>query len=335
MVAGSGRESGVNEAMAAAVAEAFGLGAVTGSAAYVTRGAMGEIYRLDTDRGAWAVKRLFPWDEPWERPFDVEVQLRASAAGIPLPRPCQTSDGRAAVRVEDRFMRAYEWVDVREPLPAPVAPDVAERVGFLLGTLHRLAITATGPVDSWYTAAPSPVQWDALLARGQHVGAPWVDALAEQRSALLAMGDFIAERDAGPAITCHRDFDVTNVLPHADGDLVVLDWESSGPLHPDGEVAYVLLCWTSVDGRIDPAAAHALLWTYRGAGAPDPRLTQASFNVAVATQLNFLRLLVEQSLDDPDHRAYADSRIPSILSGCRPLSAAVHSAVDVLELPDE
>lgn len=324
----------MDEATAAAVAEVFGLGEVIGPAAYVTRGAMGEIYRLETSRGAWAVKRPFPWDEPWERPFDVEVQLQASAAGIPLPRPCRTPDRRAAVRVGGQLVRAYEWVDVLEPLTAPVAPAVAERTGALLGTLHRLAITATGPVDSWYTAAPPPTRWDALVARGRDVEAPWVDALAGELPTLVTMGEFVAQVDVGPAITCHRDFDVTNVLPAADGGLVVLDWENTGPLHPDGELAYVVLCWTSAGGQIDPAAAHALVAAYRGAGAPDPGLTRASFNVPVATQLNFLGVLLEQSLDDPEHRTYAESRIPGILAGCPPLWSAVDSAAAVLDLSD-
>lgn len=38
-----------------ALAERFALGALRGAPGYVTRGAMGEIWRLDTARGRWAV----------------------------------------------------------------------------------------------------------------------------------------------------------------------------------------------------------------------------------------------------------------------------------------
>jgi hypothetical protein len=44
-----------------ALARRFDLGPVQGAAEFVARGAMGEVWRLETIRGAWAVKWRFPW----------------------------------------------------------------------------------------------------------------------------------------------------------------------------------------------------------------------------------------------------------------------------------
>ena len=40
----------------------FDLGAVVDAPQLVARGAMGEVYRLDTTRGSYAIKRLFDWN---------------------------------------------------------------------------------------------------------------------------------------------------------------------------------------------------------------------------------------------------------------------------------
>ena len=70
-----------------ALADRFSLGKVLGIPGYIARGAMGEVWRLETSDGRWAVKWLFPWVQADPRPADVDVQLAAAAAGIPLPRP--------------------------------------------------------------------------------------------------------------------------------------------------------------------------------------------------------------------------------------------------------
>jgi len=56
-------------------------------------GEQGRIWRLATRSGSWAVKKLPPVVEA-EAARDVEFQLAAAAAGIPLPRPRRMGDGR-------------------------------------------------------------------------------------------------------------------------------------------------------------------------------------------------------------------------------------------------
>jgi hypothetical protein len=73
---------------------------------------MGEIWRLDTARGRWAVKWQFPWAATEARPADLRVQALAAEAGIRLPRPVTTAAGDAVVAIGDRHVRVYQWVDL-------------------------------------------------------------------------------------------------------------------------------------------------------------------------------------------------------------------------------
>jgi aminoglycoside phosphotransferase (APT) family kinase protein len=297
-----------------ALADRFDLGRIRGDASYVARGAMGQIWRLRTGAGDWAVKWQFPWAPTDARPADVPLQLAAAAAGIPLPLPVVAPDGAAVVRVRDEHARVYEWMDLGEPVPPPVPEAIAAEAGRLLGLLHGLAIHAAGPVDPWYTEVPGAGCWAGLAGQAAAAGVSWASRLAAAQPLIADLSKWAGPPSGRPAIACHRDFNPDNVLPAAGtGRLVVLDWENAGPLDPARELGYAVFTWCTGNGRFDRSAADALLAAYAqasgAAAAPGPGF----FGTAVATHLNVLRVMAERALTEPDHRGSAEEFIASLL----------------------
>jgi aminoglycoside phosphotransferase (APT) family kinase protein len=296
------------------LAERFSLGSVRGTPAYVTRGAMGEIWQLDTADGRWAVKWQFRWAPTDARPPDVPIQLAAADAGIPLPRPRVAPAGAAVLAVGGRHARVYEWVDLGRPLAPPVSAAAAAEAGRLLGVLHRLSIPAHEPADPWYTAAPSADRWTDLVERAAATGAAWAAQLKAARGLIADLTEF-AIPASQPPVACHRDFNPDNVLPALpDGHLTVLDWENAGRLDPRRELGYALFAWSTGRGRIDAAAADALAAGYSAACGTTPDLGAGLYATAVATHLNILRVMAERSLEDPDDRSYADEAVLGLLN---------------------
>ena len=171
----------MNHDEADAVAAAFALGAVRSPPLLAARGANGFIWKLETERGAYAVKRLQPWIEDERRPFDIDVQLAAADAGIPLPRPVLTPDGAAIVE----RTRVYDWVDVGEQLTEPVTVDVAREAGGLLGRLHVLDLPVSDAYDPWYDTPPARPLWDDVVHRARAAGMSWADDLADEVDFLI------------------------------------------------------------------------------------------------------------------------------------------------------
>jgi aminoglycoside phosphotransferase (APT) family kinase protein len=299
----------------AELAERFGLGSVLGTPAHVARGAMGEVWRLDTSRGRWAVKWQFPWAPAQPRPPDVGVQQAAAAAGIPLPLPVLTPAGEAVVQAGGQHARVYEWADLGRPAQPPAGDRAAAEAGRLLGTLHRLALPPTEPDDPWYTALPPARDWAALADRAAAAGVGWAGDLA---TALELIGRLSA-RAAGPPpggqrIVCHRDFSPANVLPAADGShLVVLDWENAGPLDPRCELGYALFAWSAGHGQVSTAAIAALLGGYAAGSGADPKPEPGMFVTAIAGTLNFLYVMAEQAVTDPGHADFAGQQVSGLL----------------------
>jgi aminoglycoside phosphotransferase (APT) family kinase protein len=298
----------------AELAERFGLGTVLAAPAHVARGAMGEVWQLDTSHGRWAVKWQFPWAPAETSPADVGVQLAAAAAGITLPLPVLTPAGEAVVQAGGRHARVYEWADLGRPLEPPVGGRAAAEAGRLLGTLHRLALPPTGPDDPWYTAIPPARDWAALADRAAAAGVAWAGDLA---TALKLIGRLSARAAGPPAeqrIVCHRDFSPANVLPAADGShFVVLDWENTGPLDPRYELGYVLFAWSAGHGQISTSAIAALLDGYAAGSGTDPAVEPGMFVTAIAATLNFLYGMADQAITDPGHADFAGQQASGLL----------------------
>lgn len=325
----------MDDGRAREIADTYSLGAVVDAPTYVARGAMGEIWRVSTARGAWAVKVLFEWDPPPSVPADIPVQEAAARAGVRLPRPVLTSSGDAVCAVGPLRVRVYEWFDLAPAVDVPVGAERAGEVGRILGTIHALELPVSGPVDPWYTSAPSPSAWTTLVTQATEADAPWMRSLAAQAPLLCELGEFVANAKSGAAIVCHRDFGPDNVLPLLVGsELSVLDWENAGPLHPEGELASALLSWTAGGGHLSSEAAVALLSGYSEARGIEPALTRASFNVAAATQLNFLKVMADQALVESRHRGFAVEMVEGLLGGSFVrLRAYIDELVTVLGLP--
>src|SRR5262249_17116535 len=132
---------------AGAIAARFALGAGARLEGPVARGELGQVWRLSTNDGTWAVK------EPFEAPARDEVEADAryqevvAAAGVPMPAVVRSVDGEVAVTFDERCVRLYTWVDLSTP-DRTLAPDV---VGTTVAAIHRVRHHGASGEHPWYT----------------------------------------------------------------------------------------------------------------------------------------------------------------------------------------
>lgn len=264
---------------ATAIARSFGLaGRARLSVSPVARGRQGEVWRLTTSEGDWAVKVAF------DRVTDAQVRITtafqeaAHAAGVPTPAVRRTESGAALAEVSGLTVRLQEWVDVRppDPLVDPALVGAAVAATHLVPDGPLAHPGAPGEIDDWYATPVGAVRWDELVGRLRTAGAPFAGRLADLRDELVALEGWLTA--PGSLRTCHRDLWADNVLPTADGGVCVLDWENSGPADPSRELACVLFEF----GRTDPGRARALVQAYRDAGGPGTVQRREDFAMLIA-----------------------------------------------------
>jgi Ser/Thr protein kinase RdoA (MazF antagonist) len=275
----------MNDGEARRIAEAFALGRPSGGAAPVARGEMGRVWRIDTDRGRFAVKELlFPMDEAAAK-ADLDFQRAGLEAGLPMPRPITRPDGAVLATVERpggsvAVFRAYSWIELARPHRA-ATPAVAAA---LLARLQRLDHPAAAPMDDWFATPLGSDGWASLVDAVRAAVPPWLEAFERFAPGAEAAEAIVTEarldRLPMPELwRCHLDFNPENILLDPAGHPLILDWENSGSAPYEQELAYAIL-----DFAAEPTAARAFLRSYREAGGPAQITGRDSFALAIAVQ---------------------------------------------------
>ncbi|WP_162907041.1 phosphotransferase enzyme family protein [Allorhizocola rhizosphaerae] len=289
---------------AAEIARRFALGkGARLSDGPVARGRQGEVWRLDTADGSFAVKVPFHRSTEDNVAASTAFHEAAYAAGVPTPQVRRAIDGR----VFAQGVRVYEWVDL---LPPTTELDPA-MLGQIVATMHRVPLDESGPVHSWYTEPVGAARWDELVGLLREHGAPFAERLAALRDELVALESWL--EPPRNTRTCHRDLWADNVLPTAGGGVCVIDWENSGPCDPSHELACVLFEF----GRTDPGRASALVDAYQQAGGPAAVDSRAHFTMLIA-QLGHITEMAASDWLEPNvrspHRADAAAWIGEVLA---------------------
>lgn len=262
------------------------LGSPIGPALRVDGGFANRMYRLDTDRGSFAVKELNLADRRWN--YHVEDVFRferaAFAAGVPMPEPISAS----------HHTLVHRWVEGEKVPEAAVSTAYAFEVGEILARLHALDVA--WPHGS--TEEPTARDWPELAERAAATRQPWADELASHVGTFLAIARFVDTCGRpGPVVLTHQDIQPWNLLAR-EGRPVVLDWELSGLLDLSGELGSTALSLAKGPGfeDVEPSVFRSVLDGYVAGGGVLPPSGPSWFVFMVAgwlghTRWNILRCL--------------------------------------------
>jgi Ser/Thr protein kinase RdoA (MazF antagonist) len=236
-----------------------------------TRGKQGQVWRLVTSTGQWAVKETFHQLSEGEAARIAAFQTTARSVGVGAPAVLTTATGAQVATVDGTPLRLYGWVDLCGP-DAKIDPVA---VGQLVAVLHGTMVPALGRPHPWYTE-PVGAGWDELVALSNEQQAPFADRLAALRDELGALEAML--RPMAPLQTCHLDLFADNLRRTLEGGMCVIDWDNCGPADPSREVALILFEF----GRGDPLRLHTIYESYLDSGGPGRVSGEADFSMLIA-----------------------------------------------------
>lgn len=255
-----------------AIATAYALGQVLDFAGPVDRGEVGEVWRLTSTTGSWAVKVTFGELQESAAEVSARLQTLARQRGVPAPEVRLTPTGRCWAWIGDTAVRVYGWIDLLGP-DRGLDPVL---VGQALAALHRTPLPPSGPSRWWDTEPVGAAGWDEMLAESRRQRAPFTDQLAGLRDELVELESLL--QPLTPVLTCHLDLWADNVRGTPDGGLCIVEWDSAGPGDPSRELALVLFEF----GRGRPDRLAALYAAYLADGGPGRIRTEADFSMVIA-----------------------------------------------------
>lgn len=256
------------------VADNFGLVRVR-SMEWVARGAVGEVHRLVTDTGAYAVKRAFWREDPdgvveSRARHEVAFVERCLGAGLLAPRPVLARDGSVLVR------------------------DAS-------GTGWRVHVFAPGVV---------PDRSD-LAARAVAVGTEWAPRMRARAAEFGELGARATSVPLRSPVLCHRDLKANNTLVERDGTRWLVDWDDVGAHDPAREVGTVLLHHVPDEAALGLLAA--AYGAAGGAPLPEgPELFASGVAVWLNVLAGQVGVLLDAEAE-PEHRAFALPKVRGLL----------------------
>jgi Ser/Thr protein kinase RdoA (MazF antagonist) len=272
------------------------------------RGEQGRIWRLDTDRGSFAVKEQLVRQQPADAALDTAYQEAIAAAGtVSLPRPVRTGAGDVLLDCGPHRVRVHEWVDL---LPEDTMFD-PRVIGSTVAAIHRVPHTPVRPLSGWYTDPVGNDRWTELLDRARAVGAPFTAAFAEEIPYLVELEGLITMPTT--LQMCHRDLWSDNLPPMASGGVCVIDWENCGLEDPAQELPMLLFSF----GSGDADRTRDLYGAYLAAGGPGRLSRRGDFTMVIAQFGHFWQQSVTTYLDPDtadDVKAHSLGRIHESLS---------------------
>lgn len=150
----------------------------------VARGKQGNVWRLDTADGCWAVTVPFQQCDEDEVRLATAFQEAAYSAGVPTPQVRRTTEGCVFASVAGNQVRMYEWVDLRPP-DAGLDPVL---VGAVVAAIHGISGSDLAARPSRGTPNRSvSTGGTQLIEQLRLAEAPFASRLADLRDELVAL----------------------------------------------------------------------------------------------------------------------------------------------------
>ncbi|MEH0423467.1 phosphotransferase enzyme family protein [Streptomyces sp. B21-083] len=315
------------------IAETYTLGAGPWTTTPVTRGALGQIWKLSGEGSSWAIKELlFGCDEEQVR-REVALRQAAENLGIASPRIVPNRHGSYVTHLPPAaggsYVKLYDWIDGTTADASD--PDILDWFGRTMALLHQAGEGASEAPNPWYEQCPREADWQDLHKKVHQAGLPWSDALGQFiTTSAPELAQWVTPSDPDGLVTSHRDLQPQNVLVGSNGP-VLLDWDNAGSLSAERELASAVYVWAGRN-QTDLDAARRLARSYRSAGGHAAIRGPQSFSMLFATDVNFIYVQAECAIDPSvtaAQREFASSKVVASLRGLPDLATIFQLAAAV------
>ncbi|HTK11822.1 MAG TPA: phosphotransferase [Ktedonobacteraceae bacterium] len=228
----------------------FALGQPVAPPQPVSGGLLHHIWRLQTNRGTFAVKMLNPvimrksgMHESYR--LSERVAARLAAQGIPAVAALSTADGPLQIIADSTFL-VYAWIEGETFSADPLDSARARLMGGILGKIHTLPLEMSElALPEWNHFVDD--DWDLLTFHAADQALSWAYPARAMMTRLCTWSRWYEQATARlnqHLVISHRDLDQKNLIWRDPLSPYLIDWEAAGLINPAMELADVALAWS-------------------------------------------------------------------------------------------
>ncbi|WP_256208648.1 phosphotransferase [Paenibacillus sp. CF384] len=245
------------------------LGELVSQPVPVAGGLLHRMYALKTTTGKYAIKALNP--QIMLRPTAMFNMIHseniAAIAATNVPAlPAKRFNGSSVQQVDDYYFLVFDWVEGRSLGPHELTSTHAERIGAILGDLHKTDFSSLGIEANGSIGGVHATDWNYYIELGESNQSVWVSlarGVVDQLYDWNAKANHAAQLLASNIVISHADLDSKNVLWKEDSPILI-DWEASGAINPMQNLIETAIYWSADEaGNLDRDKFQAFLRGYK------------------------------------------------------------------------
>jgi thiamine kinase-like enzyme len=240
----------VNKNQISKICEAFDLGTMFNEPIPVSGGLIHRMWRINTNRGSFAIKELDPIIMQRPGIYEIYIQSEKIAASLKSKQiPAATAiinNNTPLYETDGIVVMVFPWVEGKTLALHQVTPEHAKQIGAIVAAIHAENIKPFDlPIpETYYISAE---RWHDLVDKAFNNKLAWAAVANTNLPRLIVWSDTYQQakqRLNKHLIISHTDMDPKNVLWTDDTSPVLIDWEGAGLANPTAEIINVAIGWS-------------------------------------------------------------------------------------------
>jgi thiamine kinase-like enzyme/RimJ/RimL family protein N-acetyltransferase len=330
----------VNNNHIKAICHHFNLGAPIQVPTRVHGGLLHIMWRLDTDKGSYAVKQLSKdinlKNEQVIKNYELSERLASRFVAHDIPGICAIAQsGKYLFMIEGTGFLVYPWVNAKALDQHAVSEHHALKIATILAKMHCLNLDEpeiTQP--EFYTHTNQKIL--ELFDKAVKFVCPFAANLRKNQKNILAANE--AYQNSIPTlkthiIVSHGDLDQKNVLWDSSNNPILIDWESSCKINPTYDIINTAFYWSGITSTFDKDLFFKMIEAYQKAGGVINKDHVVAACYGAFSWIGWLVYNIERSCvsGNSEHKAMGIEQVNQTLATILRLQTIMPEVIKIIE----
>jgi thiamine kinase-like enzyme len=322
------------------VSQHFNLGQQIQTPEQVHGGLLHTMWRLDTDKGSYAIKQLSKdinlTDERVIKNYELSERIASSFVAHGIPGICAIAQSsKYLFMIDETGFLVYPWVNAKALDQHAVSEHHALKIATILAKMHCLNLDEPEIIQpEFYTHTNQKIL--ELLDKAGNFNCPFATDLRKNQKNILVANE--AYQNAIPTlkthiIVSHGDLDQKNVLWDSSNNPILIDWEAACKIDPTYDIIGTAFNWSGITSNFDKDLFFEMIEAYQKAGGVINKEHVVAACYGSFSWIGWLVYNIERSCvsDDSEHKNVGIKQVSQTLATILRLQRVIPEVIKIIE----
>ncbi len=318
----------------------FNLGQQVQPPERVHGGLLHIMWRLDTDKGSYAIKQLSKdidlKNEQVIKNYELSEKIasRFSALGIPAVSAIENT-GQYLFIIEGTGFLLYPWVKAKALDQHAVSEAHSLKIAKVLAKMHVLNLNVPEITEAqFYTHTNQNIL--ELLDKAENFNCSFAENLRKNQKNILLANEAYQNAISilkTHIVVSHGDLDQKNVLWDSSNNPILIDWEAACKIDPTYDIIGTAFNWSGITSNFDKDLFFKMIETYQKAGGVINKKHVVAACDGCFSWIGWLVYNIERScvFDDSEHKNVGIEQVNQTLATILRLQRLMPEVIKIIE----